>query len=73
MKHNQCLMCKFINGRSCKKYNGLIPDDIYDDLKKCDFFTSIQGKNDFEEDKCCYESKLYENYEKIFDENAKKC
>ena len=68
MKHNQCLMCKFICGRSCNKYQGLIPDDIYNDEKKCDFFTSIAEVNDFEEDKCCSESSLYEKYEKIYTE-----
>ena len=68
MKHNQCLMCKFICGRSCNKLSGLIPDDIYNDVKKCEFFLSIQEENDFEEDKCCSESKNCENYEKIYTE-----
>ena len=71
MKHNQCLMCKFINGRSCKKINNLIPDDIYNDQKMCDFFISIMDENDFEEDKCCSESENYEKYEKIYDKIKK--
>lgn len=71
MKHNQCLMCKFVFGRSCNKLNGLIPEDIYNDLKKCEFFASISDNTDFEEDKCCSESKIYENYEKIYTKNEK--
>ncbi|MBQ9900629.1 MAG: hypothetical protein IJM36_05840 [Acholeplasmatales bacterium] len=58
--HSQCLMCKYSFGRKCRKNNERIPDDIYNNLKKCADFHSLQD-TEIEDpcDSCCNENKDY--------------
>ncbi len=57
---SQCLMCKYVFGRKCKKTNEVINDDIYNNKIKCDNFISIQD-TEIEDpcDSCCNENKNY--------------
>ena len=60
--HSQCLMCKYVFGRKCQKNNERIPDEIYNNTKKCDNFHSLQD-TEIEDpcDSCCNENKDYYN------------
>ena len=69
MGYSQCLMCKYVMGRSCKLLNEVIKDAIYNNEIICEKFHSITDLEIDEEDKCCDESKrFHENaskYEKM--------
>ena len=63
----QCLMCKYVFGRTCKANNQIISDDIYYGKLVCSSFKSIQDESiDYPNDSCCNENKSY--YEDIKDE-----
>ena len=36
MKYSQCLMCKYVFGRTCKLKNEVIGDEIFFNVKKCE-------------------------------------
>ncbi len=65
MGFSQCLMCKYVLGRSCKLKNEVIPEDIYNNKISCKNFSSIVDEDIDCDDKCCDEAKR-------FQENAKK-
>ena len=65
MGYSQCLMCKYVFGRSCKLKNNVIEDDIFNNKIKCENFSSIEDEIVDCDDKCCDEAKR-------FQENAKK-
>ena len=58
-KYSQCLMCKFIFGRTCKLSNTLISDEIYNNVTICNSFKSIQEEELDCEDSCCSETTRY--------------
>lgn len=66
MAFSQCLMCKYVFGRSCKLKNEVINDEVYTNLKTCEDFKSIIDEDIDCDDKCCSESKR-------FQENSEKC
>lgn len=63
-KYSQCLLCKYVFGRTCKFNNKLISDDIYNNEIKCEFFKSLQDEELDCDDKCCSESKEFSYYNK---------
>ena len=69
MSFSQCLMCKYVFGRSCKLKNSIIEDEIYNNKIKCESFSSIENENIDCDDKCCDESKRFQentkNHEKM--------
>ncbi len=65
MGYSQCLMCKYVFGRSCKLLNKIISDDIYNNEIICKNFSSITNENIDCDDKCCSEEKrFHQNQEK---------
>ena len=60
MNYSQCLMCLFVFGRSCKKTNKVINDDIYNNKIKCELFKSITESTIDVDDSCCSEEKRYD-------------
>lgn len=58
--NKQCLMCIYVFGRTCKKNNKIIDDDIYYNKIKCLDFKSICNIDiEYKNDACCSE---YSNY-----------
>lgn len=60
-KYSQCLLCKYIFGRTCKKNNNIIADDIYNNEIKCKDFTSLDNEELYVDDSCCNENSKYYN------------
>ena len=60
MKYSQCLMCKYVFGRSCNLNKKVIDDDIYDNKIKCKNFSSIEEETIECDDKCCSEAKRFQ-------------
>ncbi len=57
---NSCLMCIYAFGRTCKKKNEIISDNIYKGNEECDFFKSIAEEDiEYENDSCCNENMNY--------------
>ena len=63
MGFSQCLMCKYVFGRSCKLKNKIIDDEIYNNEIKCESFSSIENEEVDCDDKCCSESKRFHQNE----------
>lgn len=61
-KYAQCLLCKYVFGRSCKLTNNVISDEIYNNEIVCKNFKSLDDEELDCEDSCCNEnSKYYSN------------
>lgn len=60
-KFSQCLLCKYVFGRTCKLSNKYISDDIYNNNVKCEFFKSLSDEDCDIDDSCCSESKRYKD------------
>ena len=58
----QCLLCKYVFGRTCKYSNKIISDEIYTNEIKCVNFKSLQDEELDCDDSCCNENSKY--YEK---------
>ena len=56
---SQCLLCMYVFGRTCKKNNIIISDDIYDNKIKCNDFKSINENDCDIDDSCCCENNRY--------------
>ena len=61
-KYSQCLLCKYVFGRTCKKTGKIIEDNIYNNDIKCCDFKSLDDEELYIEDSCCDENSKY--YEK---------
>ena len=59
MNYSQCLMCKYVFGRTCKLKNEFIDDEIFLNVKKCKNFSSIEEETIDCDDKCCSETKRF--------------
>lgn len=60
-KFSQCLLCKYVFGRTCKKDNKVIDDKIYKNEIECKNFSSLNDEELYVDDSCCNEnSKYYE-------------
>ena len=70
MGFSQCLMCKYVFGRSCKLNNKVIEDDMYTNKIKCENFYSITLEELDCDDKCCDESKRFQENEKKYEKVA---
>ncbi len=58
-KYSQCLLCKYIFGRTCKKKNKVIDDNIYYNEIKCNDFSSLDNEELYIDDSCCNENSKY--------------
>ncbi len=57
--YSQCLLCFYVLGRSCKKKNQIIEEDIYNNKIKCSSFKSLEEEELYVEDSCCNENSTY--------------
>lgn len=58
-KFSQCLLCKYVFGRTCKFKNEIISDDIYNNDIKCESFKGLEDEELYVEDGCCNENSHY--------------
>ena len=57
-KFSQCLLCKYVFGRTCKFKNKVISDEIYNNDIKCEDFRELDDDL-YVEDNCCNENSHY--------------
>ena len=70
MSFSQCLMCKYVFGRSCKLKNNVIEDDVFNNKINCENFSSIEDETVDCDDKCCDESKRFQENAKQYEKMA---
>ena len=58
-KYSKCLLCIYVFGRKCKKTDELIEDDIYNNIRECNNFKSLNDEALDCDDSCCSESSRY--------------
>lgn len=58
-KYSQCLLCKYVFGRSCKKSGTIIKNEIYNNDIKCEDFSSLENEELYIDDSCCNENSKY--------------
>ncbi|MGM9969933.1 MAG: hypothetical protein ACI35S_06010 [Anaeroplasma sp.] len=58
---SQCLMCKYVFGRTCKLTNKIIDTDIFENKLECNSFISIIEEELDIDDSCCSEKTRYKS------------
>ena len=65
--YSQCLLCRYVFGRTCKLNNKVISDEIYNNDIKCPSFKSLADLEIDSDDSCCNENMHY--YDKKEDDS----
>lgn len=70
MGYSQCLMCKYVFGRTCKYTNEIIKEEIFSNEKVCENFSSITEEEIDCDDKCCSEAKRFHQNAQKYEKKA---